>query len=290
MKRLCNLLLYTLLIFISACAGSGDDPSGPFVAEQSTYYDGVTYHRYYRYAGLKLGYATSPDGIHFDKHPGNPIMEDAAYPVLVQDGSDIYLIVRQHSTGKYFLYDVSVPTSPAIANDGKPILMGDYCNLAAVVVGGTWHMLVEGHDSDYFFMMHSWAVFPDLDFIANLGPVVIPDAGNPTMVYIPERGAILALYGADYQATGVWRVRAATFDFTSWNAQSFVLARTGIHIADPDLGVGIEPNPLILAVGSNQNAVSTYFFRGSKLELYDAILMGQVQLEEASDNPTMTAE
>jgi hypothetical protein len=275
---------------IFACCCKNDDPEGPLIAEHSTYYDGITYHRYYRYTGLKLGYATSIDGIHFDKYPGNPIMNDAAYPVLVQDGSNRYLIVRQHSSGKYYLYDVSTPTHPTIANDGKPILIGDYCNIVAVVVGRRWHMLVEGHVSDYFFLMYSWADFPDLDFAANLGPVVIPDAGNPAMAYIPERQAILSLYGADYRATGVWRVRAATFDFNSWTVQRFVLARTSIHMADPDLGIGIEPNPFIITVGTNQNAISTYYFRGSKLDLYDAIVAGQVELEEAPGNPTMTAD
>jgi hypothetical protein len=276
------------ILLTLACGGREDAPRG--IGEHTDYYDGVTYHRYFRYSGLNLGYATSLDGIHFDSYPGNPIMEDAAYPVLAQDGSDMYLIVRQHSTGKYFLYDVSVPTSPALANDGKPILAGDYCNVAAVVVEGKWHMLVEGHDSDYFFLMYTWADFPDLDFNANLGPAVIPDAGNPTMCYIPGRGAILALYGADYRATGLWRVRAATFDFNTWTVRDFVLSKAGVHIADPDLGIGVESSPLILTAGSNQDSISTYYFRGSKLDLYDAMVAGQVELEETTGNPTMTAD
>lgn len=147
-------------------------------------------------------------------------------------------------------------------------------------------MLVEGKSGETFHLRYTWADFPDLDFNANLGPPIINDAGNPYLTYIPERDAILALYGADYSATGLWRVRAAVYKGT-WQVKGFVLS-AGTHIADPDLGVGVEPFPLILTVGYAQNAVSTYLFLGSKLDLYDAIISGHVELEDLG--VTMEAE
>lgn len=289
MKCLLGLFPCILLLFITACGNNGDDPPGPLVAEQTDYYDGITFHRYYRYTGNLLGYATSFDGVHFEKYRGNPIMEDASYPCQVMYDGNRYLIL-QHNGNAYYLYDVNVPTSPRMLNNGQPILQGAFFNVGVTVKGNRWHMLVEGKADDTFHLRYTWADFPDLNFNANLGPVVLNDAGNPYLTYIPDRDAILAFYGADYRATGVWRVRAAVFDFNSWTVQGFILAKAGIHIADPNLGVGVEPNPLIVTVGSNQNAVTTYFFRGSKWNLYDAVVAGHVELEEAPDNPTMTAD
>lgn len=272
LRPLCTQFLLILLLI--SCGGGGSAPAtGPHIAEQTDYFDGTTYHRFYRYTGLKIGYATSNDGINFDPYAGNPVLEGGAYPVLVDDEGSIYLIVRDMAKGKYNLYDVSVPTRPAFV---RTVLVGDYCNLAVSVVDGVWHALIEGHDGDYFFLMSS--IMEDGEFRSFLP--VFGDAGNPTLSYIPERNAILALYGADYKATGVWRVRAAIMPLGGdWQDMGVVISKAGIHIADPDLGIG-ESSPLIITVGSGQNAVSTYLFSGSKLELYDAIISGHVEMEE----------
>ena len=278
-KTVTHLLLALLLLL--SCGGGGSDPApGPHVAEQTDYFDGVTYHRFYRYTGNKLGYASSLDGITFEPYSGNPIMEDSLFPYQVEYEGNHYLIV-QHRTGgcAYYLYDVNVPTAPRILNGGRPILTGGFFNVGVAIKGDRWHMLVEGKSGETFHLRYTWADFPDMDFNSNLGPPIINDAGNPCLTYIPERDAILALYGADYSGTGTWRVRAAVYDFTAWTVKGFTLASAGTHIADPDLGVGIEPSPLILTAGSSQNAVSTYRFEGSKLDLYDAIVAGRVELE-----------
>jgi hypothetical protein len=259
------------------------------VAEQTDYYDGVTFHRYFRYTGHKLGYASSLDGVNFDSYKGNPIMEDSLFPYLVEDGNNRYLIV-QHRKGEsaYYLYDVSVPTAPKILNGGNPILRGEFFNVGAIVVDSRWHMLVEGKSGETFHLRYTWADSHDLDFNANLGPPIINDAGNPYLTYIPEKKSILALYGADYSSTGKWNVRAAVYDFDKWSIQGFKLIGS-VHIADPDMGIGVEHNPIIITVGTNQDAVSTYFFQGNKLEFYNAIITGHVELEEL-ENPTFTSE
>lgn len=275
-----------LILLLLSCGGGSDPAPGPHVAEQTDYFDGVTYHRFYRYTGALLGYASSLDG-HFEPYRGNPIMEDSHFPYQVEYGGNRYLLVQHRANGPaFYLYDVTVPTSPRIVNGGRPVLEGGYFNVGVTVVGNRWHMLVEGKSGETFHLRYTWADFPDLDFNANLGPVIINDAGNPYLTYIPEHDAILALYGADYSGTGLWRVRAAVYKGT-WEVKGFVLS-AGTHIADPDLGIGIEPVPLILTVGYAQNAVSTYLFSGSKLELYDAIISGHVELEDLG--VTMEAE
>lgn len=271
-----HVLSIILILFIS-CGGGGnhDAPVStapePHIAEQSDYYDGVMWHRYFRYDNNKIGYATSIDGLKFDRYPD--MIFNGVFPVLVEDGEDVYLLVRQ--SDEYNLYDIEVKKKPAFI---KTILKGDYFNVGVAVKDGRWHMLAEGKTGDSFHLRYSWADWPDLDFEANMGPVLIPTSGNPCLRYIPERNAILALYG-DHTG-GYWKIKAATFDMTSWTVRGFTLASAGIHLSDPDLGVGVEPSPLILTIGSNQNAVSTYLFSGSKLELYDAIIAGSVEMED----------
>ncbi len=272
-RILCLVCTHFLLILILlSCGDASDPPSGPMAGEQADYFDGVTYHRFYRYTGLKIGYATSTDGIRFTPYAGNPIMEHSAYPVLAEDGYTLYLIVRDMQTGEYGLYDVTTPTKPLFV---RTILRGDYCNVAVSVVDGVWHALIEGHDSDYFFLMYS--VMEDGEFRSFLP--VLGDAGNPTLSYIPERNAILAFYGADYRGTGTWRIRAAVFDFKTWTDKGVVISRPGVHIADPDLGTGRESRPLIITVGVSQAVIDTYLFYGSKLDLYDFIVSGSFAFE-----------
>ena len=278
------------LLLLLSCGGGSDPAPGPHIAEQTDYFDGVTYHRFYRYTGALLGYASSLDGIHFEPYRGNPIMEDSHFPYLVEHKGGRYLIV-QHRTGgtAFYLYDVNVPTAPRVLNSGRPVLEGGFFNVGVAVVGDRWHMLVEGKSGEMFHLRYTWADFPDLDFNANLGSVIINDAGNPYLAYIPDRNAILALYGGDYSGTGTWRVRAAAMPLGgTWQDKGVFLQKAGVHIADPDLGIGAESSPLIITVGHAQNAVSTYLFSGSKLDLYDAIMTGHWELEEIG--VTMEAE
>lgn len=264
-----KVLLIVVLVVLFGCGGE-EAPSGPVVAEQSDWFDGV-HHRFYRYTGNRLGYATSLDGLSFEPYGGNPLMEDSLFPYQVEYEGNRYLIVQHRSGGSaYYLYDVNVPTSPRVLNGGRPILVGEFFNVGVAVKGDRWHMLVEGKSGEVFHLRYTWADFPDLDFNANLGPVVIDDAGNPFLAYIPERDAILAFYGSDY-GSGKWVVRAATYDFSEWRKAGFVLSEK-THLADPDFSI-------FLTCGYGQDSVSTYRFDGDKLALYDAVVAGHVELE-----------
>lgn len=261
-----------LVLLLVGCGGG--EAVSPHVAEQTDYFDGVAYHRYYRYTGAKLGYATSLDGVHFDPYPGNPIMEDSHFPYQVEYEGRRYLLV-QHRRSAFYLYDVTVPAEPKVVNGGRAVLEGDFFNVGVAVVGSRWHMLVEGKSGEVFHLRYTWADFPDLDFNENLGPVVFGDSGNPYLTYIPERGVILALFGGDYSSTGHWRIRAGVWD-GSWKSLGFAMSDGG-HLADPDLGVGVESG--LMTCGINQDSVSTYRYDGGKVGLYDSILGGHVEFE-----------
>jgi len=60
-------------VLIRGPPGSWDDDA---VGEPTIHYDGLTYHMWYGGGGsrLRTGYATSPDGITWTKHPSNPVL------------------------------------------------------------------------------------------------------------------------------------------------------------------------------------------------------------------------
>ena len=279
-------ILIVLLMLVVGCGGGGSDAVAPSVvpvtppivepvkpgdvgpvAEQTDYYDGVLYHRYFRWDG-QIWYARSVDGLNFDRYP-EPLM-DGLFPVLVEDGEFVWLIVNQGSS--YNLFDISVKTKPFFI---KTVLYGDYFNVSAAVVGGRWHMLVEVGNGKDFEMRYTWSDWP-LDFAEHMESVVLRTSGNPSLRYFPERKEIMALYG--YHGEGLWEVRAARFDFTEWKETGFVLQEAGVHIADPDWGVGKESG--LLTVGYSQDSVKTYRYAGSRVELYDSIVSGKVELED----------
>lgn len=252
--------LLVLLLLVGCGGGGGSAPAPPievpgYVAEQTDYYDGVTWHRYFRY-NAGIGYASSVDGINFTAYAGNPITH-GVFPVLVDDGVEIYLIVRQ--SDEYNLFDISVKTRPYFV---RRVLQGDFNNVGVAVVDGEWHFLVEVKEGTRVHLSYN-------------GEIVFWDAGNASLAYIPERGAILACFG-EYDTTGLWHVRAATWD-GRWVRRDFTLAIAGVHVADPDLGVGTESG--LLTVGYSQDSVATYRYSGSRVDLYDAIVSGHVEMD-----------
>jgi predicted GH43/DUF377 family glycosyl hydrolase len=83
-------------VFDKGASGTWDDV---YVYTPSVIHDGTTYHMWYTGSqGLlyRIGYASSPDGIIWTKHPSNPVLnvgppgswewDDVAYPKVIYDG------------------------------------------------------------------------------------------------------------------------------------------------------------------------------------------------------------
>lgn len=71
-------------------------------------------------------------------------------------------------------------------------------------------------------------------------------------------------------------MRAATFDGT-WTVRGFRLSGP-THLADPDLGIGVESG--LMTVGYGQDSIKTYRYSGTKDDLFDAVVAGHVELED----------
>ena len=122
--------------------------------------EGTTYHLWFTgYDGTRdglkmLGYATSPDGIHWTRYPHNPIYRDhwVEDMMVVKHGDTYYMFAeglddhaqlltspdKIHWTWRGFL---DIRTA-----DGKPISKGPYGTPTAWFENGRWHLFYERGD------------------------------------------------------------------------------------------------------------------------------------------------
>jgi len=104
---------------------------------------------------MALGYATSPDGIHFTRHAGNPVFHDvwtedvfvvpdagAGYQMFAEGYKDVaHRLSSKDGVVWRELGKLDVRT-----RSGKPLTPGPYGTPTVVVVDGTWHLFYERDD------------------------------------------------------------------------------------------------------------------------------------------------
>ena len=145
-------------------------------------------------------------------------------------------------------------------------------NPGIAVVGNTWYLLQEGKTSSSNFEIgFSSAQFSgDINFNLNAtaSPVFSDLAGNPYLTYVPDRNALLAVYGDLESLT--WELKASyaylSSDLSqtaSWiSAPGFSLAISGIHQADPTMAFNTNPHNPVFSFGSilewGYNQLDTY--------------------------------
>jgi predicted GH43/DUF377 family glycosyl hydrolase len=122
--------------------------------------EGGTYHLWYTgyrdgYADEKhLGYATSPDGLHWTRHPGNPIcdrgwVEDMqvvkhgdTYSMFAEGRDDI----AHWLTSKDRIHWQEQGNLDIRTTDGKPLSPGPYGTPTVRIEGPTWNLFYERRD------------------------------------------------------------------------------------------------------------------------------------------------
>jgi hypothetical protein len=143
-----------------------------------------------------------------------------------------------------------------VANSGNPILVhsnrsADWCyqlfNPSIVVVGSTWHLLIEGKalGDENFRMGYSQSTLgagPNFNPSLSASPVLAGYCGNADLHYVPSRNALIALHCS--QTTGaVATIRASYASLgsdlgqpSSWQlAPGFNLEKPGVFLTDPSL-------------------------------------------------------
>ncbi len=154
-----------------------------------------------------------------------------------------------------------------IENNAQPILhrqpgtnWAHVWNVAILPVNGRWHMLAEtSATTDRMDLSYAW-IDPHLglDFTPNLGPIVIPNGGNPDLHL--KNGKMVALHGMyhDRSPTDPWYTTMSTADPatpTAWTTRrdKLMIEQPGVDVCDPTyIEVGGEA---LIAVSYDQRMV-----------------------------------
>lgn len=196
---------------------------------------------------MKLGYATSPDGITWTRYPENPIyteqwVEDM---IVVKAGGTYYMFAEGERDRAHLLTSPdgihwkSQGTLDIRKKDGKPISPGPFGTPAAFFENGTWYLLYERNDAAVWL-----AKSEDLKVWKNVEdePVIKcgPEPYDVKMIAVNQVIKYKNRYYAYYHATtgqggkDVWSMNvAASEDLLHWKKYP------GNPIIPPDYSSGI---------------------------------------------------
>jgi hypothetical protein len=149
--------------------------------------------------------------------------------------------------GDVYLFTSADMNTWTLANGGNPILRqapgtqwANIWNAAILPIGNRWHMLAETSPTpDRMDLAYAYADFgPSVDFTPHQGAVVIPNGGNPALLF--KAGKMLAVHGMyrDSLFSGAWYVTMSEADPSApaaWTVRrdKLLIGENGIDIADP---------------------------------------------------------
>jgi beta-1,2-mannobiose phosphorylase / 1,2-beta-oligomannan phosphorylase len=198
--------------------------------------EGETYHLWFTgYDGTRegirqLGYATSPDGLHWTRHPGNPLVrghwvEDV---MVVKQDETYYMFAEglhdhaQLLTSKDRVNWERQGTLDIRTTDGQPLSPGPFGTPTAWLEKGSWHLFYERQDAGVWL-----ATSKDLKIWTNVQdePVLRPgpEAYDRNMIamnqVVKHEGAYFAYYHGSGSATAprTWNTNVArSTDLVHW--------------------------------------------------------------------------
>lgn len=282
---------------VGSLFGFSSTNTPPDSIETSIIIDGGIGYMFYRSdpSGVRMATANNADFSNWVDQ-GYVLAGSYGYPYVFKDGSMYYMIVSADATGtsSVYLYSSTNKTSWTIANSGNPIFTPtgvstdwhrEVYNAAAVVVGGTIHFMIEGYNpsiSNFYSIGYSSASWPGaINFNTGIQKV-ITNAGNPSLISVPARNALIVTYSADQgdnyrcrllMATGL---TAANLHLpASWvTSQNFQLSKPNHDYSDPYLcdltSLGATHN-VLLAYNLDQTHGRQAYSNLTLTQLYDSL-------------------
>jgi len=266
------------------------------IVEQSDFNYGGEYISWYRSntsGNQAVGFENSTDGITWNPDSGNPIISSTAlYVYVVQDGDCFYLFKNTDSNGygSIYLYNVTDHTNPVIMNGGNPVYTRSSTTTdwdwrifnpgVSIDSDGVWHMLLEGQSNAGVFRLgYAYSNLTEMNWSKHRSSsYVINTAGNPYLKYVPDRNALLALYG-DISGS-YWKVISSCANLSddlslsaSWySSLNFEIAHSGIHTADPHAMFNFNATyPTMISYNYNQASIYQTYSALALNEFYDVI-------------------
>jgi hypothetical protein len=276
------------------------------ISEQSDFkISGNLYERWYRAndsANAKLGFATSTNGVAWTRNASNPISMGAwwAYPYVVTYHGCFYMFAGLYA-GLYLYNITTSPISPQVMNGGKPVYYHntlnttwDYqiFNVGVAIVGNTWYMLVEGRLGGNFNIGFAESTFAELNWSAHRSTYyMFPKTGNPYLTYVPDRNALLAIYGN--HSDTYWTVDAMYCYLTnnpylnaSWvkiPSDIFRISSTTHHIADPSMISDFSSTyGMMISYGYDQTKINQTYYAGSLVQMFDQMTVRAIITQQVA--------
>jgi len=198
--------------------------------------EGETYHLWYTgYDGTRegirqLGYATSPDGLHWTRHPDNPLLPEQWVEdmMVIRDGDTYYMFAEgrndqaQLLTSKDRVHWNREGTLDIRLTNGEPIKPGPFGTPTAWLENGIWYLFYERMDLGVWLAtskdMKVWTLVQDEPVIV-LGPGDY-DKYMIALNQIVKRGDVYFAYyhgSGDKMAPRAWTTNVArSTDLVHW--------------------------------------------------------------------------
>lgn len=223
-------------------AGTGKDTWNRKIRERGyVLREGDTYHLWYtgynhnrsdaHYSNtMSLGYATSPDGLRWTRHPGNPVFAKSwTEDMMVVKHGDIYYMfaeglhdVAHLLTSKDRIHWRDHGKLDIRQTNGKPLSPGPYGTPTAWIEGKKWHLFYERNDRGIWLATSTdrkvWTNVQDEPVIA-MGPESYDKHAVALNQVIQHKGRYYGYYhaNADPQWRGNWTTNVATStDLIHW--------------------------------------------------------------------------
>jgi PKD repeat protein len=218
-------------------------------------------------------------------------------------GREMPFVLYDNVTGKYYmfvnnagsnydeyLYNSTNKLNWTVMNGGNPVLRHGtttytyrcYNPGVAAVNSSYWPMLIEGTSSSLsgFHLSYCYSNLSELNWTAHLSPDRIsPNGGNPDLKYVPERNALLSIYGNSSKT--YWELDSMyayldqnLSDPKSWNiTNKTMLNHTNIHDTDPSILFTDynKTHNMILSFCYNQNVLYQYYADYNLTTFFDAM-------------------
>lgn len=178
----------------------------------------------------KLGYATSPDGLHWTRHPGNPVYDDhwVEDMMVVRHDGTWYMFAEGRGdqahllTSKDGVHWKRIGRLDVRLTDGRPIPPGPYGTPTVWYEDGTWHLFYERRDAGVWLAtsrdMKVWTNVQD-EPVLRPGPADYDRDLVALNQIIKHNGRYYAYYhGAlDREGPDLWTTNvAASTDLVHW--------------------------------------------------------------------------
>ena len=236
------------------------------------------------------------------------VAEEVRFPHIILVGTTYYMFGHWTGHSGIYLWSSTNKTTWTIMNGGAAVWTNPgndefrfTYNVGVTVVGNIWHMVLEaGYETDQsdVALRYAYSTLAELNWGIHSSPnAILPGGGNGSLIYVPDRNALMAVYGKINPTTYKWDIVTGYVslddDLTlsaSWHeSRALFLTYPGLHTTDPHVAfpTGKDHGTIIQFVYSQQSVYQVYADLTLN-EFYDAVASMPSPSTTPSLSPSIT--